>query len=297
MIPIHLDRVTKRFKNKLALDDVSFDVPVGSITALVGQNGAGKTTAIRMMLGLERPSSGRVQILGLDPERDQFEVKQRMGYVPEKPDVYQGLSVRRVLAFVRALYDRWSDEEAQRLAETLRLPLDSKVRTLSRGELAKLSMTLALAHRPELLVLDEPTSGLDPLVRQDVLSAVVDAVRDGSRTVLFSSHILTDVERIADRVVVLSQGRVVVADSLANLQGRALRVSFVFDATPPSDLKVPRASRVSRGLREVVAILPADAEGELGEIARAIGARDLMRQPMSFDDLFVELLGRGGPPS
>ncbi|MBI2375525.1 MAG: ABC transporter ATP-binding protein [Deltaproteobacteria bacterium] len=288
---IELRRVAKSYRSKPAVKDLELEVPRGSVTGLVGPNGAGKTTTIRMILGLERPSSGSLRVLGLDPVDAAVEVRRRVGYVPESHHMYPWMTADQLLDFASDVYPTFSASECERVVGLLGVPRDRKVKQMSRGEVAKLALTMALSHRPELLVLDEPTSGLDPLIRRDFLRAIVDLVHDDpTRTVLFSSHILSDVERIADRVVVLVRGEVRLAETMESLERRYTRASFLFPVPPGDELTIPGALSVERARREWIALFPERSDEELEATAQAIGARDVLRLPMSFDDVFAELV-------
>lgn len=286
---IRVEMLAKRFRKKVALDGVSFAVPRGSICGLVGPNGAGKTTAIRILLDLLGRDSGSVRVLGLDPARNGFEILSRVGYVPEKHHIHGWMRVQDVLDFVARVYPRWDWSQQRRLNEILNLPTDRKVNQLSRGELAKLALMVALGHQPELLVLDEPTSGLDPLVRREFLSAIVGLLKDTDRTVFFSTHILSDVERVADRVIVMAEGRVLAEDTLEGIRTRFCKVSLLFRTSPPDGVEIAGARRVERGLREWVAVF--EGSRDLAELARALPAADVATQPMTLEDAFIELVG------
>jgi len=286
--------IVKRFGKKVAVDRVNFQVSTGCVCGLVGPNGAGKTTTIRMLLDLWRPNSGEIQVLGLDPKQDSLEIRRRIGYVPEKHNIYEWMRVRQVLDFTSSVYPRWDRQEFERINALFKLPMDRKVKELSRGELAKLALTIALSHKPELLILDEPTSGLDPLIRREFLEAIVGLLQSGDRTVFFSTHILSDVERVADRIIIMNEGTIAADDSLAGLRARFSKVSFLFEQVPPHDLAFPGARRVERGQREWIAIFEAKDEAEIRTIAKTIGATDFLIQPMTLEDIFVELVGQRG---
>lgn len=280
----------KNFGKKSAVVDMSFEIPRGTVCGLVGPNGAGKTSTIRMLMGLHPPSSGSVQVLGLNPMKEGLTLRQRIGYVPEKHHIYDWMKVQRVLQFVSECYPRWDWVECKRIVELLSLPMDRKVKELSRGELAKLALAVALGHKPELLILDEPTSGLDPLVRREFLTTIIGLIQKEERAVLFSTHILSDVERVADQVIVLNEGRIVANDGLQALRDRYTKVSFLFAAPPAADLQIPSALRLEKGLREWVAVFAALKEVEIKSLAQSLGATDCLIQPMTLEDVFVELL-------
>ena len=211
---IQIRNLTRCYGSKVALNQVSLDVPRGIVLGLVGANGAGKTTLIKHTLGLLRAQRGSVRVFGLDPVRSAVQVLGRLGYLSEDRDLPPWMSVAELLRYSRAFYPRWDTAYAEELRRRFQLPDPARLRHLSKGELAKAGLLVALAHRPELLVLDEPSSGLDPIVRREMLEAVVRSVADEGRTVLFSSHLLDEIARVSDRVAMLAQGRLVLAGAL-----------------------------------------------------------------------------------
>jgi ABC-2 type transport system ATP-binding protein len=214
---IRLDKLTKRFGAELALDGVSLDVPPGVVFALLGENGAGKTTAIRIMLGLLRANSGRAEVLGLGSAKQGLQIRQRVGYVPERPTLYEWMTVDEIGWFASGFYGPGFLHEYSRLMDQFGLPGKKKLKTLSKGTRAKVVLSLALAHQPELLILDEPTSGLDALVRREFLESMVDRAAQG-QTVFLSSHQIVEVERVADIVAIIRKGRLLVAEPLSALK-------------------------------------------------------------------------------
>ena len=189
--------------------DLAVSVPTGAMYGFLGPNGAGKTTTIRLVLGLLRPVRGRITVLGSDIPREAARMLARTGYVPEAPHLYPSLSVDECLRFHAAFYPTWDWKWADELLGHFRLDRTRRFLTLSKGEKGKLMMLQALAQRPELLVLDEPTDGLDPVVRRDVITAVLDYVSQHNATVLISSHLVHELERICDWVGVMDNGRLV----------------------------------------------------------------------------------------
>ncbi len=222
-----LSEVTKQFNGADVVRGLSLHVPRGQVFGLLGPNGAGKTTTLRMLLGILRPDGGTARVLGLDPQTEAVVVKQRVGYVPEGHYTHRWMRVAEAVRFCAAFYPTWNDWRCTELLERFRLDPHKKVKHLSKGMLTKLSLMLALSHDPELLILDEPTSGLDPIVREELLDCVLGVVCDAAPTVLISSHILADVQRIADRVGILCDGRLVVDQPLDELLQRTKRVRVV----------------------------------------------------------------------
>ena len=226
---ISVTDLTRRFGAKTALASVSLSIPRGAVYGLVGANGAGKTTLIKHLLGLLRAESGSVRVFGLDPVADPVAVLSRIGYLSEENDLPGWMRVDELIRYSRAFYPAWDGGYAEQLRQAFALDPMAKIRNLSKGEKARVGLLIALAHRPELLLLDEPSSGLDPIVRRDVLDAVIRTIADEGRTVLFSSHLLGEVEQVADHVTMISQGKLVLSAPLY-----AIKESHRVDGRVPS---------------------------------------------------------------
>src|SRR5258705_3537342 len=205
---IDVSELTRRFGTTTALAGVTLSLPRGAVYGLVGVNGAGKTTLIKHILGLLRAESGSVRVFGLDPVADPVAVLSRIGYLSEETDVPGWMRVDELIRYSRAFYPAWDAVYAEELRRTFALDLTAKIKTLSKGQKARVGLLIALAYRPELLVLDEPSSGLDPIVRRDILGAVLRAIADEGRTVLFSSHLLDEVGQVADHVPMINEGAI-----------------------------------------------------------------------------------------
>ena len=229
---VSVNGLVHRYGKKVALDGVTLEVPRGRVFGLVGENGAGKTTLIRHLLGLLRPDAGSVSVFGIDPVDDPVGVLSRIGCLSEDRDLPDWMRVDELIRYTQAFYPDWDEDYAEQLRELFMLDWRTKVRALSRGERAKAALLCALAFRPELLVLDEPSSGLDPAVRQDILEAILrDVVAEG-RTVLFSSHLLDEVERVSDIVAMIHHGKVVLCGPLDDIKAAHRRVVLHFEEAP-----------------------------------------------------------------
>jgi ABC-2 type transport system ATP-binding protein len=235
---INVSELTKRFGRKAALASVSLSLPRGAVYGLVGANGAGKTTLIKHILGLLRAESGSVRVFGLDPVADPVGVLSRIGYLSEENDLPGWMRVDELIRYSRAFYPAWDDGYAEELRQGFALDPAAKIKTLSKGQKARAGLLIALAYRPELLVLDEPSSGLDPIVRRDILGAVLRTIAGEGRTVLFSSHLLDEVERVADHVTMISDGTIVLSGPLdalkASHRGATLDEIFVSHVGRPA---------------------------------------------------------------
>ncbi len=225
----NVSELTRRFGTKTALSSVSLSMPRGAVYGLVGANGAGKTTLIKHILGLLRAEGGSVRVFCLDPVTNPVAVLSRIGYLSEENDVPGWMRVDELIRYSRAFYPAWDDAYAEELRQAFALDPAARIRNLSKGQKARVGLLIALAHRPELLVLDEPSSGLDPIVRRDILGAVIRTIADEGRTVLFSSHLLEEVEQVADHVTMIDEGKIVLSGPLD-----AIRESHRIDGRIPS---------------------------------------------------------------
>jgi len=215
---IAVSELTRHFGARAALSSVDLRIPRGGVYGLVGANGAGKTTLIRHILGLLRAEKGSVRVFGRDPIADPVGVLSRIGYLSEENDLPGWMRVDELLRYSRAFYPGWDDGYAGELRTMFALDPEAKIKTLSKGQKARAGLVIALAYRPELLVLDEPSSGLDPIVRRDILGAVLRTIAEEGRTVLFSSHLLEEVEQVADHVTMIRQGTIVLSAPLKEIK-------------------------------------------------------------------------------
>jgi ABC-2 type transport system ATP-binding protein len=206
----------KRYGRTWALKDAALAIPAGYVVALVGPNGAGKTTLLHMSVGLTRPTAGQVTVLGSEPAGSPAALD-RIAFVAQDAPLYKNLSVADMLHLTRNLNRRWDQQRAETRLKELNIPLGRKVGKLSAGQQAQLALTVALARRPELLVLDEPLASLDPLARHDFMASLMAAVAEDGLSVVLSSHVIADLERVADYLIVLSHGKVQVAGEVEGL--------------------------------------------------------------------------------
>ena len=281
-----IEGLSRRYRRTTALDGVSLEIPRGSVYGLVGENGAGKTTLIRHLLGLLKAQQGTVRVFGLEPVAHPEEVLGRVGYLSEDRDMPGWMRVKELVYYSKCFYPNWDDAYARELLDLFELDPGARLKHLSRGQLAKAGLLAALAHRPDFLVLDEPSSGLDPIVRRDILAAVIRAVAEEGRTVLFSSHLLDEVERIADRVTMLHRGRIVMSSTMDDLRDCHHRVVLrnLNGRTEPTPL--PGMISVSVDRNEWTYV----CEGELAELRAAAagrGAEVLQVASPSLEEIFV----------
>jgi len=210
-LALSCDALGKRYGSRWALSDCTLEIPSGTVTALVGPNGAGKTTLLQLAVGLSKPTAGDVRVLGHSPRREAAAILPRIGFLAQEHPLYAGFTIAETLKLGRKLNPTWDEGLAHDRIQSLDLPLRQKVGKLSGGQQAQVALTLALAKRPELLLLDEPVASLDPLARREFLQAVMEAVAETGMTVVLSSHIVADLERVCDHLVILSSARVQLA--------------------------------------------------------------------------------------
>ena len=287
---VEIRNLSRRFGAKPALDDVTLAVGRGVVFGLVGENGAGKTTLIKHLLGLLKAQSGSVRVFGLDPVTHPVEVLGRIGYLSEQRDLPLWMRVDELLRYTRAFYPKWDAAYAEQLRDQFGLDPSAKVKNLSRGECAKAGLLLALAHRPDLLLLDEPSSGLDPVVRRDILEAIIRTVVDEGRTVFFSSHLLDEIERVSDQLAMMVNGRIVLSGSLDAVKDSHHRLTLRFETPQTSPPALVGVLSVNGGGREWAVI----CNGALDELKAAIekaGARVVDEGVPSLDEIFVARVG------
>jgi ABC-2 type transport system ATP-binding protein len=233
--PVRTEKLTRRFGRTEALRNLTLDVGRGEVVALIGANGAGKTTALRTIAGALEPTSGRAEVLGVDSRRLGPGELRRIGYVSESQDLPGGLTVTELLAFLRPLYPAWDASFLERMLAQFQIPSSRKIKTLSRGMRAKVSLVSSLAYRPELLLLDEPFSGLDPIVREEMVDGILSFEAREGWSVLLSSHDIDEVERLADRVAIIDRGSLLLAEGIEPLLARHRRVTVVLEAEVEAD--------------------------------------------------------------
>jgi ABC-2 type transport system ATP-binding protein len=290
---IEMHGVSRTFGTKAALRDVSLSVPPGVVFGLLGVNGSGKTTLIKHVLGLLRAQAGSVRVFGRDPVADPVGVLSQIGYLSEENDLPGWMRVDELLRYTAAFYPSWEPAYAEELRRTFELPPQARVRELSKGQKARAGLVVALAHRPALLVLDEPSAGLDPLVRRDILGAIVRTVADEGRTVLFSSHLLNEVERVADHVAIIDDGRIVYSAALLEMQERHRRLTLRFEQARAEPPALPSALVWEGGGYEWTALCRG-TPGELhAEVARS-GGRVVQEAVPHLDEVFVAQVGPRG---
>jgi ABC-2 type transport system ATP-binding protein len=280
----------KRYDGVEALRGLSLQVPRGSICGFLGRNGAGKTTTVKVLLGMARPTSGSAQVFGLSAQDQDasVEIRRRTGFVSDEKDLYGYMTVAEMVRFTAAFFPRWRQDLEQRYLRAFDLPADRKVKALSRGMRTKLALLLALCRGAELLILDEPTSGLDPAMTEEVLQALVSFVASEDMTIFFSSHQIAEVDQIADRVIIIRDGRAVVSGALDDLREKFRRIQIVFDGDAPEPVfRSAGVARTWRKGRVLTVLSSAGAEGIVDEV-RVLQPISIDVTPVTLKDIFLE---------
>jgi ABC-2 type transport system ATP-binding protein len=269
------------------VDSLSIEVPKGSIFGLLGQNGAGKTTTIRTMLNLLQPTEGSIAVLGLDSVRESLEVRKRIGYLPEEPTYYSWMTVDEIVSFNAAFYPTWDHDLAEKLLDDLELPRDKKLKSLSRGMQAKVGLVMALGPRPELLLLDDPTSGLDAVVRREFLEAMIANVQSEGGTVFFSTHLLHEMERVADEVAIIHEGKLRLRGSLESVKLDFKKLRAVYTNVVPDEFPLDGIVRAERNAHQALLTVQ-KYDPAMDEALRSHGAETVEVLDLSLEEIFVE---------
>jgi ABC-2 type transport system ATP-binding protein len=290
MSVIHLNAVCKRFGRTTALSNISLEVPAGGVFALLGDNGAGKTTAIRILLGMLRADQGQVSVLGLPSAEKPLAIRRRVGYVSERPVLYEWMTTEEIGWFTEAFYANGFRRQYARLIDRFQLDPHQRLDAMSKGMRAKVSLALALAPDPELLILDEPTSGLDPVVRREFLESMVERAAAG-KTVFLSSHQLAEVERVADRVAILRGGRLAMVAEMDALkrQVREVTVTLREGAIAPPVFEGRILHSQFRG-RQWQAITHATTEQQVAELNRQPQVQSVKIRVPNLEEIFLALM-------
>jgi ABC-2 type transport system ATP-binding protein len=286
--PLQLRGVRKTYGDKAALDGVDLTIPAGSVVGLLGQNAAGKTTLLKAALGLVRATAGEATIFG-EPAWDlSAATKAKLGYVPQVITLYPWMRVRQLVNYTASFYPHWNEDLTAKLLADWQVDRNDKVGLLSVGTLQKLALILALGPEPELLVLDEPAASLDPAARRDFLRALLDIATDGRRTVLFSTHITSDLERVADRVAILRAGQIVYHGGLDELKDSVKRLHVQSNSPLPPTFTVPGAVQLKVAGNEAL-VSVRDASPQVVEEIRRHYAATVGVQDLNLEDIFLEL--------
>jgi ABC-2 type transport system ATP-binding protein len=280
-------RLTKYYGRRRVVDSLDLKVPRGCVYGFLGRNGAGKSTTIKMLLGLVHPDTGSAELLGEDVRTLRPETRARIAYLAENHPLYRSMTVGEAVRFFRPFYPTWNQPLVDQVLEHFELPARKKIRHLSNGQRAQAALALALAPDPELLILDDPTLGLDTVVRRDFLESMIQIIQRQGRTILFSSHILGDVERVADRIGVLVDGVLRVDAPVEDFKERVKKLVLEFDREPPAFPMLPGvvgSRRVGTRLEVVIVGLAPDHERQV----LAMAPRRWEALDLNLEDAFIE---------
>lgn len=293
---IEINHLVVSYGTKQAVNGLSLSVPVGSIFGFLGPNGSGKTTTIKTLLGLRKPDGGSARVLGYDVARASLEVRARVGYVSEVNSLYDFLTIPQLCAFCRSTSRQWDQAQVDRAVRAFGLPTNKKVGQFSKGMKSQLALSLALGSNPELLILDEPTAGLDPMARHEFLNTLVTDLAAEGKTIFFSSHILSEVEAVADWVGIIRSGKLVISDRLEQLKQtqQVLKLTYA-DLPSAAEIEMlqqlPTVASVTREGRTVRLLTRSDVAALQQTIeARSSALREVEMVDMNLEDLFLEYL-------
>ena len=279
--------LTRYFGDLCAVDQLNLTIPAGCVYGLLGLNGSGKTTTIRMLLGLLQPTRGSATVLGDDASNLNPQTRDRIGYVTEGHQLYRWMTIRQISSFQRSFFSKWDQDYFDDMMSHFRLAETRKIRQLSNGQRAQVSLALALAPRPDLLIMDDPTMGVDPVVRRQFLESMIRLIIETGRTVLFSSHVLSDVERVADRIGIMQSGVLRVDCTLDEFKGRLRQIRVRFSAKAPNldDLNGLVSARIEDN-EAIVTVLDYDEQHE--EALRSRGCTEIEPLDVPLEDLFID---------
>jgi ABC-2 type transport system ATP-binding protein len=281
--------LTKYYGNVLAVDHIDLKIPRGCICGFVGRNAAGKTTAIKLILGLLTPTAGTSRLLGCDSTALTPAIRQRIGYVTEGHRLFRWMSIAELERFQRAFFPgQWDGKFFAEMIEYFCLSRKQKVKHLSIGQRAQVSLALALSPNPELLIMDDPTLGLDAAIRRQFLSGMIEIIMREGRTILFSSHILGDVERVADRIVVIDKGVIRVDCKLEQFRKAVKKIILTFKDSVPSQVNIDGLLHYRGSEKELALILVGTDDNKIAELAKSTGAERYHIVKMNLEDQFIE---------
>ena len=294
MSVLALNDIHRSFEPRVpVLDGVDLTVNAGEVVGLLGRNGAGKTTLIHIAMGMLQQQEGTVEVFGLDPHRKPVEVKRRVGFVSENQNLPAFLRVREVIELHRGLFESWNDEMARDLVERFDLRPGARIKTLSKGQARQVALLCALCHKPELLLLDEPAGGLDALARREFLEASIQTLSDTGTTIVYSSHYLSDVERLAGRVVMLHDTKVLIDNSIDELH-ESFSIALVPhrpQGTSDALLALPECLGVRGRTDAVHAVFRLDPDDACALITEKLGVSDSVCRTAGLEEMFIEIAG------
>lgn len=287
---IETSGLTKKFGALAAVNGLDLCVPQGSVFGFLGRNGAGKTTTIKLLLGLLAPTSGAVRVLGMDPKKDAIAIKRQVGYVAENQSMYGWMKVKEIVRFTSGFYPNWDSSFASDLRSRFELNSSARVKSLSKGQQMRLALTLALSFHPRLLILDDPTMGLDPITRKEFLNDIVLSIQKEGRTIFFSTHILSELERVADSVAIIDRGRLKTAGEIDSLKSSLKSVRLTFENSPPSQIAIEGLMRVQSNGRDCVITVRNYTEEKSAQLKQRYNPIHMEAHDLSLDEVFTEFV-------
>jgi ABC-2 type transport system ATP-binding protein len=285
---VEASHLGKAFGPKRVLHDLSFGVSPGDVVGVLGKNGAGKTTLLELMLGFTQPTEGAVRVFGHESYRLPGTAKARVGFVPQQDELVDHLTVADQLRVIASFYPQWDNDLMSRLCQEWGLDVRARIKSMSVGERQKLSILLAFGHKPDLLILDEPVASLDPIARRQFLEQLVEISADGQRAIIFSSHIVSDIERLANRIWILKEGRLDWQGDLDSLKESIVRIHLRGSGPLPEVLSIPGALSVRRESAFPAAIVRDWTEAAHRELERQISGT-VEVEALGLEEIFVEL--------
>ena len=286
---IEINGLTKYFSDKAAVDHLDMKIPNGSIYGFLGRNGAGKSTTIKMLMGLLTPTAGNSKILGCDSQNLAPEFKGRIGYVTEGHKIDSWLKISQLEKFQRAFYpERWDQSLFNEMLDFFELSRKKRIKHLSNGQRAQVSLALTLAPDPEVLIMDDPTLGLDVLIRRQFLEGMIQLIQQKGRTIIFSSHILSDVERVADRIAVMDNGVLRADCKIEEFRSHVRKLRFYYTDKAPAEVSIPGMLYSKSDEKMLVAVLIGTTDEQIEEFKQTSGAESSVELALSLEDQFIE---------
>ena len=289
-IILKLNNITKSFYPKEVLSNLDFKIHEGMIVGLLGKNGAGKSTLIKIALGLLKPDQGEATLFGQDVLHMDTSAKHRIGYVPQVASGFQWMRIKTMLDYTGAFYNNWNQTKVERLLKEWELDPWDKIATLSEGERQKLAIIQAMGHDPDFYIFDEPVASLDPVARRQFIHQLIELNIDSNKTMLFSTHITSDLERVAADISMLSNGRIALKGDLAELKERIKRIHIKAHQNLPEKLEIINGRCISQMIEKSKAVLTVDGitEQEINHLKKQLNA-NISVETLNLEEIFLEL--------
>lgn len=280
--------VSKSFEKKIVLDHINLIVPRGCVFGLMGKNGAGKTTLIKSLLGLVKPTAGRIDLLGENPWTLSDRAKEQIGYTPQSDQLYSWLTVGQLLNYTASFYRSWNNKLVDKLLNDWDVDPHDRVGLLSEGQMQKVSIILALGHEPQLLIFDEPVASLDPMARRQFLKTILEIVSDRDCTIFFSSHITPDLERVTDQVAILNKGKVDFTGGLDVLKDTVKRLRIQATNVLPADLNIAGSLSCEINQQTAIVTVRAFSDALISDLTNRFQAQ-ITVEDLNLEEIFLEL--------